>query len=137
MSKENFSSYWYSWLGYSARFHFSFQIRSSLFFYDISKFSLIKWANYSTQYSISGPFYYGAEKPADLRFRPLNRTTEYTAEEMMVLYSVMILSWYAWLKFGNFWNFQQIFWFLYFWKHMCRFLIMSIRTHFVKIFMWK
>ncbi|MCP9261423.1 Phenylalanine--tRNA ligase beta subunit [Dirofilaria immitis] len=27
------------------------------------------------------------EKPADLRFRPLNRTAEYTAEELMALYS--------------------------------------------------
>ncbi|CAG9533290.1 unnamed protein product [Cercopithifilaria johnstoni] len=37
--------------------------------------------------TVEGPFYYGAEKPANLRFRPLNRTKEYTAEEMMVLYS--------------------------------------------------
>ncbi|EFO22258.1 phenylalanyl-tRNA synthetase [Loa loa] len=37
--------------------------------------------------TVQGPFYYGAEKPAELRFRPLNQTTEYTAEEMMVLYS--------------------------------------------------
>ncbi|KAM3719716.1 Phenylalanine--tRNA ligase beta subunit [Dirofilaria immitis] len=37
--------------------------------------------------TVQGPFYYGAEKPADLRFRPLNRTAEYTAEELMALYS--------------------------------------------------
>uniref|UniRef100_A0AAF5PW73 Phenylalanine--tRNA ligase beta subunit n=1 Tax=Wuchereria bancrofti TaxID=6293 RepID=A0AAF5PW73_WUCBA len=37
--------------------------------------------------TVQGPFYYGAEKPADLKFKPLNRTKEYTAEEMMVLYS--------------------------------------------------
>ncbi|KAL3994060.1 phenylalanine--tRNA ligase beta subunit [Acanthocheilonema viteae] len=37
--------------------------------------------------TVQGPFYYGAEKPANLRFKPLNQTTEYTAEEMMVLYS--------------------------------------------------
>ncbi|VDM08377.1 unnamed protein product [Wuchereria bancrofti] len=33
--------------------------------------------------TVQGPFYYGAEKPADLKFKPLNRTKEYTAEEMM------------------------------------------------------
>ncbi|VIO93562.1 phenylalanyl-tRNA synthetase beta chain, putative [Brugia malayi] len=37
--------------------------------------------------TVQGPFYYGAEKPADLKFKPLNRTKEYTAKEMMVLYS--------------------------------------------------
>ncbi|VDK76667.1 unnamed protein product [Onchocerca ochengi] len=37
--------------------------------------------------TVQGPFYYGAEKPADLRFKPLNQTMEYTAEELMVLYS--------------------------------------------------
>ncbi|VDK76071.1 unnamed protein product [Litomosoides sigmodontis] len=37
--------------------------------------------------TVQGPFYYGAEKPTDLRFKPLNGSTEYTAEEMMALYS--------------------------------------------------
>uniref|UniRef100_A0A915Q378 phenylalanine--tRNA ligase n=1 Tax=Setaria digitata TaxID=48799 RepID=A0A915Q378_9BILA len=37
--------------------------------------------------TVQGPFYYGAEKPDDLRFRPLNQTKEYTAKEMMALYS--------------------------------------------------
>lgn len=37
--------------------------------------------------TVHGPFTYNAEKPADIRFIPLNQTKEYTAEELMVLYS--------------------------------------------------
>ncbi|VDN28541.1 unnamed protein product [Gongylonema pulchrum] len=37
--------------------------------------------------TVQGPFYYGAEKPREIRFRPLNQVKEYTAEELMILYS--------------------------------------------------
>lgn len=37
--------------------------------------------------TIEGPFTYGAEKPSELRFMPLNQTQEYTAAELMKLYS--------------------------------------------------
>ena len=40
--------------------------------------------------TIKGPFTYDAKKPADIRFRPLNQTKEYTAVELMDLYSVRI-----------------------------------------------
>ncbi|VDK17348.1 unnamed protein product [Anisakis simplex] len=37
--------------------------------------------------TVQGPFYYGAEKPNEIRFKPLNETKEFTAEELMVHYS--------------------------------------------------
>ncbi|CAI5443248.1 unnamed protein product [Caenorhabditis angaria] len=37
--------------------------------------------------TIQGPFEYRAEAPKDIKFRPLNQTKEYTAEELMTLYS--------------------------------------------------
>lgn len=37
---------------------------------------------------IIGPFTYGAEKPDEIRFRPLNESREFTAKELMVHYSV-------------------------------------------------
>lgn len=36
---------------------------------------------------IRGPFLYDARAPADIRFRPLNQTREYRADELMQLYS--------------------------------------------------
>jgi len=37
--------------------------------------------------TIKGPFSYDAELPSDIRFVPLNQTKEYTAVELMDLYS--------------------------------------------------
>uniref|UniRef100_A0A8R1DEU9 Phenylalanine--tRNA ligase beta subunit n=1 Tax=Caenorhabditis japonica TaxID=281687 RepID=A0A8R1DEU9_CAEJA len=37
--------------------------------------------------TIQGPFEYRAEAPKDIKFKPLNQTKEYTAEELMTLYS--------------------------------------------------
>ncbi|VDM50406.1 unnamed protein product [Toxocara canis] len=37
--------------------------------------------------TVQGPFTYGAEKPEEIRFRPLNETREFTAKELMVHYS--------------------------------------------------
>ena len=37
--------------------------------------------------TISGPFYYNAEPPTEIRFSPLNQSKEFTATEMMELYS--------------------------------------------------
>ena len=36
----------------------------------------------------SGPFEYRAERPSDIKFRPLNQSKEYTAIELMTLYTV-------------------------------------------------
>lgn len=38
--------------------------------------------------TIKGPFYYDAKLPNDIRFVPLNQTKEYSAAELMDLYSV-------------------------------------------------
>lgn len=38
--------------------------------------------------SIEGPFYYDAKPPNDIKFKPLNQTKEYSALEIMELYSV-------------------------------------------------
>ena len=38
--------------------------------------------------TIKGPFTYDAKKPSDIRFRPLSQKNEYTAVELMDLYSV-------------------------------------------------
>ncbi|CAI4221503.1 unnamed protein product [Auanema sp. JU1783] len=37
--------------------------------------------------TIEGPFEYRAELPKDIKFKPLNQTKEYTAEELMTLYA--------------------------------------------------
>lgn len=37
--------------------------------------------------TIKGPFTYDAKPPQDIKFKPLNQTKEYTAEELMDLYS--------------------------------------------------
>ena len=37
--------------------------------------------------TVEGPFIYDAEVPSEIRFKPLNQTKEYTAEELMELYS--------------------------------------------------
>uniref|UniRef100_F1KZG8 Phenylalanine--tRNA ligase beta subunit n=1 Tax=Ascaris suum TaxID=6253 RepID=F1KZG8_ASCSU len=37
--------------------------------------------------TVQGPFTYGAEKPDEIRFRPLNESREFTAKELMVHYS--------------------------------------------------
>lgn len=38
--------------------------------------------------TISGPFTYTAKAPDDIRFTPLNQTSEYTATQLMSLYKV-------------------------------------------------
>lgn len=38
--------------------------------------------------TIRGPFIYDAKPPSEIKFVPLNQTKEYTAEELMDLYSV-------------------------------------------------
>ena len=38
--------------------------------------------------TIEGPFVYDAKPPADIKFKPLSQTQEYTAVELMQLYSV-------------------------------------------------
>lgn len=51
--------------------------------------------------TISGPFTYTAKPPADIRFKPLNQTREYTAAQLMSLYKVsswlvgMLVQWAA------------------------------------------
>ncbi|XP_023015734.1 phenylalanine--tRNA ligase beta subunit [Leptinotarsa decemlineata] len=37
--------------------------------------------------TVKGPFYYDAKPPKDIKFIPLNQAKEYTAEELMTLYS--------------------------------------------------
>uniref|UniRef100_T1JC40 Phenylalanine--tRNA ligase beta subunit n=1 Tax=Strigamia maritima TaxID=126957 RepID=T1JC40_STRMM len=37
--------------------------------------------------TVKGPFYYDAKLPKDIKFCPLNKTQEYTAEQLMVLYA--------------------------------------------------
>lgn len=38
--------------------------------------------------TIQGPFRYMAKAPRDIKFAPLNKQQEYTAEELMELYEV-------------------------------------------------
>lgn len=38
--------------------------------------------------TIQGPFLYDARPPADIKFKPLNQEKEFTAPEMMEMYSV-------------------------------------------------
>ena len=38
--------------------------------------------------TIQGPFTYNAQAPTDIKFKPLNQTQEYSAAELMELYSV-------------------------------------------------
>ena len=38
--------------------------------------------------TIQGPYKYVAKPPKDIKFKPLNQTKEFTAEELMELYSV-------------------------------------------------
>ena len=38
--------------------------------------------------TIQGPFTYKAEPPSQIKFKPLNKDQEYTAVELMDLYSV-------------------------------------------------
>lgn len=40
--------------------------------------------------TVKGPFIYDARPPADIKFKALNQTQEYTAPELMTLYSVSI-----------------------------------------------
>lgn len=42
--------------------------------------------------TIQGPFIYDAKPPADIKFKPLSQTEEYTAVELMTLYSVSVSS---------------------------------------------
>ena len=41
--------------------------------------------------TIQGPFKYVAQPPDQIKFKPLNQTKDFTATEMMDLYSVMIV----------------------------------------------
>ena len=47
--------------------------------------------------TIKGPFYYDAKVPNDIKFKPLNQTKEYTATELMDLYSVKQSNYYFWI----------------------------------------
>ena len=38
--------------------------------------------------TVSGPFKYQAKKPKDIKFVPLGQTKEYSADQLMELYSV-------------------------------------------------
>ena len=38
--------------------------------------------------TLQPPFRYEARKPTDIKFAPLNKTKEYTAEELMIVYEV-------------------------------------------------
>ena len=40
--------------------------------------------------TLQGPFTYDARPPSEIKFRPLNQTKEYTAQELMTLYSVSV-----------------------------------------------
>lgn len=61
--------------------------------------------------SIQGPFIYDAKPPADIKFIPLNQTKEYTAVELMTLYSVSITVYSTPSHFHE-WHFN---------KNFCRF----------------
>lgn len=41
--------------------------------------------------TIKGPFTYDAKPPQEIKFKPLNQTKEYTAEELMDLYAVCFI----------------------------------------------
>ncbi|ELV09940.1 Phenylalanyl-tRNA synthetase beta chain [Tupaia chinensis] len=41
--------------------------------------------------TVSGPFTYTAKRPSDIKFRPLNKTKEYTACELMNIYKAKIV----------------------------------------------
>uniref|UniRef100_A0A8D1LCT6 Phenylalanine--tRNA ligase beta subunit n=1 Tax=Sus scrofa TaxID=9823 RepID=A0A8D1LCT6_PIG len=41
--------------------------------------------------TLSGPFTYTAKKPADIKFKPLNKSKEYTACELMNIYKVNVI----------------------------------------------
>ena len=41
--------------------------------------------------TIEGPFIYNAKPPADIKFKPLAQTQEYTAVELMQLYAVSFM----------------------------------------------
>lgn len=38
--------------------------------------------------TVTTPFRYEAKNPKDIKFAPLNKTQEYTAEELMTVYEV-------------------------------------------------
>lgn len=38
--------------------------------------------------TLQAPFRYEARPPRDIKFAPLNKTTQYTAEELMTVYEV-------------------------------------------------
>jgi len=58
--------------------------------------------------TIKGPFTYDARKPADIRFRPLSQKTEYTAAELMDLYSVGCFFDFVFLKLQTFILYQEM-----------------------------
>uniref|UniRef100_A0A4W2GCV6 Phenylalanyl-tRNA synthetase subunit beta n=1 Tax=Bos indicus x Bos taurus TaxID=30522 RepID=A0A4W2GCV6_BOBOX len=41
--------------------------------------------------TLSGPFTYTAKKPSDIKFKPLNKSKEYTACELMNIYKVKVI----------------------------------------------
>lgn len=41
--------------------------------------------------AVEGPFYYDAKPPAEIKFKPLNQSKEYSASEIMELYSVSMV----------------------------------------------
>lgn len=41
--------------------------------------------------TLKPPFRYDAQKPNEIKFKPLNQTTEYTAAQLMDLYSVLFM----------------------------------------------
>jgi phenylalanyl-tRNA synthetase beta chain len=53
--------------------------------------------------TIEGPFIYDAKPPKNIKFKPLNQNKEYTGEEIMDLYAVLInFSLYSFRFFGKF-----------------------------------
>lgn len=53
--------------------------------------------------TLSGPFTYTAKRPSDIKFKPLNKTKEYTACELMNIYKVNVLLYYV-IALHKSWN---------------------------------
>lgn len=53
--------------------------------------------------TLSGPFTYTAKRPSDIKFKPLNKTKEYTACELMNIYKVNFLLYYV-IALHKSWN---------------------------------
>lgn len=58
--------------------------------------------------TIEGPFVYDAKQPQDIKFVPLNQTKQYTAVELMELYSVSVIAKLFYVMYCSFVNFRHM-----------------------------